>query len=141
MSYLKWFVKHNNKHKKIIDKLLAKGFNKEQIINYFAFDNMVQNEPDFCPLYKDSRKCHDYEELNCYLCACPNFRFNDNGIKDIDGKTVFSICSINSKDGKIFISKDAIHQDCSGCLIPHRYKYIDDNFKFNWLEVMRLCQA
>ncbi|MCD6173018.1 MAG: hypothetical protein J7J96_04400, partial [Sulfurimonas sp.] len=81
MSYSSWFDAHATKHKKIVDKLVAKGYNTEQIIEYFDFDSMVKHENDFCPLYKDNKKCHDMESLNCYLCACPNFRFNDDGIK------------------------------------------------------------
>lgn len=59
------------------------GNTKQEIIEYFRFENMVKNEPDFCPLYKDNKKCHDMEDLNCYLCACPHFRFDDNGFKKI----------------------------------------------------------
>ncbi len=47
---------------------------------------MVEKENDFCLLYKDNKKCHDYEDLNCYLCACPYFRFDDEGISKKRGK-------------------------------------------------------
>ena len=58
----------------------------EEVIAYFKFENMVKKEPDFCPLYKDNKKCHDMKELNCYLCACPNFRFDDEGFKKVEEK-------------------------------------------------------
>lgn len=108
----------------------------DEVIEYFRFENMVKNEPDFCPLYKDNKKCHDYEKLNCYLCACPNFRFNDNGFRKQENRTLYSYCEIESKDGSQFISDTYIHQDCTGCIVPHKERYIKKNFSRNWFEVM-----
>ena len=135
MSYSTWFQTHGEKHKAIMDKLST--LSNEEVITYFRFDNMVKNEPDFCPLYKDNKKCHDMPELNCYLCACPNFRFKDEGFKQIDNKTLFSTCDIDSKDGSQYISDDAIHQNCAGCLVPHHEAYIKKVFKRDWFEVMK----
>ncbi|MDB2405689.1 hypothetical protein N9W00_02010, partial [Arcobacteraceae bacterium] len=72
MSYLSWHEEHSQKHKEIIEKI--SHLSDEQIIEYFSFENMKVNEPDFCVLYKQNKQCHDMENLNCYLCACPNFR-------------------------------------------------------------------
>jgi hypothetical protein len=136
MTYEEWFLKQGELHANVMKKLTNKS--KDEIIEYFKFENMVKNEPDFCPLYKDNKKCHDMEDLNCYLCACPNFRFKDEGFeKTDDGKTLFSVCSINSRDGSQFIGDDYIHQNCSGCIVPHRAKYIKKNFNTNWFEVMK----
>ena len=33
--------------------------------------------------------------------------------------------------------EDYIHQNCSGCIVPHRAKYIKKNFNRNWFEVMK----
>jgi len=134
MSYKSWFEKHGKKHKEIIKKL--SHLSDEEIIEYFKFENMVKNEPDFCPLYAKNKKCHDIEELNCYLCACPNFRFDDNGLGSVGEKIVYSKCSIDSKDGERFESKDAIHQNCSNCLVPHYRGYIEKNFSRDWFEIM-----
>ena len=134
MTYEEWFVKQGNLHAEVMKKLEDKSI--DEVIEYFKFENMVKNEPDFCPLYKDNKKCHDYEELNCYLCACPNFRFNDKGFEKKEDKTLYSFCSINSKDGSEYIGEDYIHQNCSGCIVPHRQKYIKKNFSRNWFEVM-----
>ena len=132
MSYKSWFLNHSKKHKKIMDKL--KELSDEEVIEYFRYENMVQKERDFCPLYKDGKKCHDMENLNCYLCACPNFRFDD------EASVKKSFCSIDSKDGKELKTKSGVvHQDCSGCVIPHRESYIKKVFKRDWLEVMREC--
>lgn len=140
MTYSDWFQTHSKKHKKIVEKLVAKNCTKEQIVEYFKFENMAKNESDFCPLYAENKKCHDMKNLNCYLCACPNFRFNDNGIEKVDGKTKYSYCSIESKEGKTGIYGDAIHQDCSNCLVPHAKSYILKNFSLDLREVMKDCE-
>ncbi|MDP3301895.1 MAG: hypothetical protein Q8S36_08025 [Sulfuricurvum sp.] len=135
MSYKKWFDEHAQKHKEIMEKLTH--LSDQEVIEYFRFENMVQNEKEFCPLYADNKKCHDTEELNCYLCACPNFRFNDKGFKQEEEKTLFSTCSIESPDGDRYISESAIHQNCAGCLVPHRESYIKKVFDRNWLAIMK----
>ena len=125
MSYKTWYQNFSTKHKKIIDKLSHLSDN--EIIDYFDYENMKQNEIDFCPLYVQNKKCHDIEDLNCYLCGCPNFRV---------GKTQSS-CAINSKyGGKIVAKNGYIHQDCSKCHIPHSKWYIKKNFNKNWIKIM-----
>jgi Zn-finger protein len=80
---------------------------------------MVKNEQNFCLLYKENKKCHNLENLNCYFCGCPHFRIND----------IESFCNINSKDGNKIKAKDGfIHQDCTKCTIPHHEKYITKYF-------------
>ena len=134
MSYLNWFKKHGEKHKKIIDKLLKNNLNKDEIIDYFEYENLKKSEPNFCPLFTKNKKCHNIEYLNCYLCGCPNFRFKDIGFKQEDNKTLYSYCDINSKDGKKFIKANAIHQNCINCVIPHSKEYIKNNFSLDWFE-------
>ncbi|MDP3119420.1 MAG: hypothetical protein Q8N01_03255 [Sulfuricurvum sp.] len=134
MSYNQWFQEHAAKHRAIMDKLTH--LSDQEIIEYFRFENMVVLEPTFCPLYADNKKCHDTPELNCYLCACPNFRFNDKGFKQEEEKTLFSTCSIESPDGDRYISETAIHQNCAGCLVPHRESYIKKVFDRDWLKIM-----
>jgi len=140
MGYKKWFSEHAQKHKLIVDKLLAKNYSKEQIIDYFDFDNMVKMENDFCPLYAENKKCHNMESLNCYLCACPNFRFDDAGIEKVEEKTKYSFCGIDSKDGRVGVYGDKIHQDCSGCGVPHHRSYVEKHFDHDWTKVMKQCQ-
>jgi len=135
MSYREWFDTHAAKHAAIIEKLAHLG--DEEVIKYFRFENMVINEPDFCPLYAENRKCHDTPELNCYLCACPNFRFNDKGFRIEEGKTLFSTCSIESPDGDRYIGDTAIHQNCAGCIVPHRESYIRKVFSRDWKAIMK----
>jgi hypothetical protein len=116
MTHQEWFETHATKHAAIMEKLTA--LNDAEVIEYFRVKNMVVNEPDFCLLYSANKKCHETEHLNCYWCACPYFRFNDNGFKTVDTKTLYSNCSIESKEGRRFISNAAIHQDCTRGSIP-----------------------
>ena len=139
MSYISWVEAHAAKHKVIIEKLIAKEFTKEQIIDYFDFENMKEKEVDFCPLYAENRKCHNMESLNCYLCSCPNFRFKDEGVEKIEDKTKYSFCDIDSKDGRAGVYGDAIHQDCSGCSVPHHKTYVEKNFDLDWAKIMKKC--
>jgi hypothetical protein len=135
MSYKKWFDAHAQKHKAIMDKLTH--LSDEEVIAYFRFENMVKNEPDFCPLYGSNKKCHDTPELNCYLCACPNFRFNEGGFGREGERTLFSTCSIESPDGDRYVSGTAIHQNCAGCIVPHRESTIRKVFSREWLTIMK----
>ena len=98
----------------------------DEIVDYFDYANMRVKEPSFCPLYKDNKKCHDMEGLNCYLCACPNFRVEEKR----------SFCSIGSKDGGSIEHGGFIHQDCSKCTVPHKKEYIKKNFRRDWLKIM-----
>jgi len=139
MGYNDWFNKHADKHKKIVDKLLKKEFTKEQIVEYFEFENMVKEEVEFCPLYAKNKKCHDMKELNCYLCACPNFRFNEEGLGNYNEFKILSRCNIHN--GKKFASKGVIHQDCSSCSVPHHKSYVLKNFDLDWTKIMSECRV
>jgi Zn-finger protein len=128
MSYLSWFENHALKHQQIVKKV-----KKENLIDYFRWENISKTDIDFCPLFAKNKKCHDMDNLNCYLCACPNFRFDDSATK------LKSWCSIESKDGKQIEHNGVIHQDCSGCTIPHKELYIKKYFDTNWLNIMKDC--
>ncbi|MEA3513737.1 MAG: hypothetical protein U9R37_09070, partial [Campylobacterota bacterium] len=126
LGYKSWHESHANKHKKVVNKL--SHLSSDEIINYFYFDNMVKNEPDFCLLYKENKRCHDYKDLNCYLCACPNFRVT---------KTK-SFCDINSKDGSSIKADDGYtHQDCSKCIVPHKKDYVMTHYNRDWNKIFK----
>ena len=92
----------------------------EEIADYFTYENMRKNHPDFCPLYKTNRKCHDLsdKELVCYFCACPyyDYEYYDEEKKE------YGRCKINSKYGK---RNKYGYWDCSDCLLPHRKKFVE----------------
>ena len=134
MTYNDWFDSHGNKHKNIMKKL--ENMSDSNVISYFRFENMIEKEPDFCTLYKENKKCHEMDILNCYLCGCPYFRFDD-GLSKEDTKVLYSTCSIDAKEGAKFVSRDAIHQDCSGCTLPHNEAYIKKHFRRDWFEMMQ----
>ncbi len=134
MTHQEWFETHASKHNVIMEKLTHLSNN--EVIEYFRFENMVINEPDFCLLYAENKKCHETKHLNCYWCACPYFRFNDGGFSTQEGKTLYSICSIDCKEGKRFLSDTAIHQDCTSCLIPHQEKILKKDFNRDWRTTM-----
>ena len=138
MTYEEWFLNQAKLHETIMKKL--ENRTADEIVEYFKYENMKINEPDFCPLYTLNKKCHEMENLNCYLCACPYFRFNDKGLKKQDNKILYSYCSIDSKNGSKFESENFIHHDCSNCTIPHKEKFIKKNFNKNWFEIMKDCR-
>ncbi|MFA7083185.1 MAG: hypothetical protein WC141_01480 [Arcobacteraceae bacterium] len=135
MSYRKWFEQHALKHAAIMEKLHDKS--DDEVIAYFDFDNMKKQELEFCPLYAKNKKCHEMESLNCYLCACPSFRFDDRGFKEVEDKTLFSYCAIESVDGQKFEGDGIIHQNCEGCLVPHSVEYIKAHFNKEWKTIMK----
>ncbi len=141
MSYASWFQAHGEKHRHIVSGLTAQGLSAKEIIEYFDFENMVKREPEFCTLYAQKKKCHDMEKLNCYLCACPHFRFNDDPKPDYEGKSRYSSCSIDAKEGNTVEHANALHHDCSGCTLPHHRSYIEKHFDFEWFNVMRECDT
>lgn len=141
MGYSDWFQKHGEKHKAIIQKLKKAGLSKQEIIAYFEFDNMRQKEPGFCPLYARNTRCHEMENLNCFLCGCPFFRFKDSGLSEKEGLSVFSHCSIHAKKGREHVGKKGIHHDCSQCLIPHKAHFIGLYFDEEWGNIMRACEV
>jgi Zn-finger protein len=137
MTYQEWFNTHARKHANIMTKLTH--LSDDEVIRYFRFENMVQEENDFCLLYATNTRCHETLDLNCYLCACPHFRFNDTGLGIKEGKTLFSLCAIDAPHGGQFCTDTAIHHDCTGCLIPHREGYIRKVFDREWLVMMKNC--
>ena len=139
MNYITWFLDHDNKHRKIVDKLKQDGLSSGQIIDYFEFDNMLAKESDFCLLYAEGKKCHDIAYLNCYMCACPYFRFNDEGVPDGEGILVKSQCAIHSSKSDHFVFEGVAHLDCSRCTVPHTRTFIKNNFDERWQEMMKNC--
>lgn len=120
MSYQFWFTAHGNK--------------QQAIFAYFDFDNMVKAEPDFCPLYADNKKCYDLERLNCYLCACPLFRFSDQGIAEQDDKSVFSDCTVNSKFGQACLAMAYIK-----IVRPAQCRIVKSMYDRDWFSILAHC--
>lgn len=139
MSYFLWFESHAHKHKALITKLKMQGYTQEAIIDYFVYENMIEKEQDFCPLYANKQKCHNVSYLNCYLCACPHFRFNDEGLMLENGTLIKSLCSITSKKSAWFEHEHIVHLDCSACTLPHTKAFIQKHFDGDWKHIMKEC--
>jgi len=137
LTYAEWYREHAKKHAAIVTKL--DHLDRDALLEYFDFDHMKIAHPDFCPLYAEDRKCHDMEKLNCYFCACMHFRFHDSGIREVNGKTLYSECSIDSKNRGVFESERGIHNDCSQCKVPHKTHVLKKYFSRDWKRVMRDC--
>ncbi len=137
MKYSEWMRAHGEKHDEIVSLLSGKSV--DEIIDYFDYDNMRSRHPDFCPLYKKNQKCHEIERLNCFLCGCVYFRYNDDGIDESEGRIRYSKCSISARKSREFIACDAIHLDCSECDIPHRASVAKKHFDKKWSAMMSGC--
>ena len=129
MTYSDWENTHKIKRNNLQRKLEKQGFTKEQIIDYFDFNNMFKHEPNFCGMYKIKTKCHDTDYLNCYNCGCPYFKYTDNPTPNKEGKKRFSYCTINSKFSKDFEINENIHCDCTDCVIPHTKQSAFNNYE------------
>lgn len=139
MSYFDWFVKHGDKHAVLLERLCQQGLTQKEIICYFRFENMVEKEPSFCLLYANKQKCHAIAHLNCYLCACPHFRFNDEGIQEEEGVVIKSVCAIHSAKSALFVHEGIGHLDCSKCILPHTKTFIEKHFDRDWKKIMSEC--
>jgi len=117
MTYSEWSAGHSKKVAAVYGSLRDKS--PEAVYQYFMYDNMRKNEPDFCPLYRSNTRCHDMKNLNCFQCACPHFKVVDNPAPDIQGYITESICTINSRFSAVFTTGLIKHCDCSKCDIPH----------------------
>jgi hypothetical protein len=139
VTYREWYREFGAKHREILEKL--KGMEREAIVDYFRYENMRERHPDFCPLYAEGTKCHDLEDLNCYLCGCPHFRYCDEGIDLSGDKVRYSLCAIGAREGRKIETETAIHQDCSGCPLPHLRGFILRHFDRDWGRIMETCEA
>ncbi|WP_457608577.1 hypothetical protein [Nitratifractor sp.] len=139
MTYRQWMEEFGERHRRIVESL--EGCSEEEIVAYFDYENMRRKHPEFCPLYEKGQKCHDLEDLNCYLCACPHFRFCDEGLEREEEKILYSRCAIEARQGHRFETDEAIHQDCSGCPLPHLSGFIHLHFDRDWGRIMAGCDA
>ena len=122
MTYSSWATDHLKSRQAIQQKLEAKGLTPEQVVDYFNYDIMSVNKPNFCPLYAQGKKCHNVSYLNCYLCACPHFKYSDDSLYQKDSKKIFSECTINSRFATDFEFENDVHCNCADCTIPHTKK-------------------
>lgn len=91
----------------------------DRILKEFRFSNRKEKFPDECPCYVEG-KCHASipdEELNCFLCFCPEYDY----ILEEGG------CKISNTKGKWYFDKRLPKGkiwDCSDCEHPHREEVV-----------------
>jgi Zn-finger protein len=117
MNYLEeWEILHR---KTILEELNQAKIelipeNISRIIIETSFAVRSKKHSEKCPYYSTGSSCHpEIQELNCFLCACPNYESD----KLIGG------CKINSKKGKFYEHQSLPEGkiwDCSDCSINHR---------------------
>ncbi len=106
-------------------KILLTYENIKEIIQETSFKIRSKKHPDKCPYYKTNTQClklENNQELNCFLCACPNYYSELPGackIKNPENKAVYII----NEFGEIL--------DCSRCLIPHLPETVEKFLKKN----------
>lgn len=128
MTFNEWVSDHDQKLWAVLEKL--KDYSAEEIVDYFDFENMKEQEPDFCPLYEMNTKCHNVEKLNCLFCACPFFDYSDNEPLGIsEDKKVMSHCNINSRFSSTYEFENNVQCDCSNCTIPHTDQFAKSYIK------------
>ncbi|MFC1756602.1 cysteine-rich small domain-containing protein [Patescibacteria group bacterium] len=95
---------------------------KKDDLKEYRYENRIKKDPKACPCYKTNAPCHKIENLNCFLCYCPEY---DTSKKE-------GGCKRNSPDGKWFyhekLPKGKIW-DCSDCTYPHEEKNIEKYLK------------
>lgn len=81
----------------------------KRILDEFDFENRKEKNKFECPCYR-GEKCHEIEDLNCFLCYCPEY---DNSLEE-------GGCRINNPKGKFFEKDGTKIWDCSDCEHPHK---------------------
>ena len=71
----KWEKEH---FRKILREIKSAGIdfsleNIDEIIKQTSFEVRSLEHPEECPYYSRATKCHDLDDLNCFLCTCPNY--------------------------------------------------------------------
>jgi len=103
-----------NKYIKELDYFLKMNLENHinQIIKEYNYETRSTNHPAECMCYKQKIPCHDMDNLNCFLCYCPNY--------DTDNQE--GGCLIDNPNGKWTYSKKLPSKkiwDCSNCEYPH----------------------
>ena len=83
------------------------------IIEEMSFRVRSKKHPEECPYYPKGTSCHfEVENLNCFLCACPNY----------ESDKLAGGCKINSQKGRVHFHPNLPEGriwDCSDCNINH----------------------
>ncbi len=123
-----WREEHIRKVKKIIEE---NHLSREEVPEFFLYDNLRKRYSDFCPLFEKGELCHtgvDREKFCCLLCACP---FYDYTVWDDEAK-IYGACKIHSRHGR---RNEYGYWDCSGCSFAHDVEWVKNHPQL-WLEMV-----
>jgi Zn-finger protein len=81
----------------------------DEFVDEWDFNTRRKIHPEECVCYRQNKKCHNIEELNCLFCYCPNY------IRTIKE----GACKIESPKGKYIDNHEGKIWDCSDCDFPH----------------------
>ena len=135
MNHLEKFEDYHKK--KILRELKQAGIllteiNIPIIISETSFQTRSQKHPNQCPYYSQGEPCHSIENLNCFLCVCPEYHSD----KDEGG------CRINHRSGKWHspypYSQSNQVWDCSDCPFPHFPTYVEQYLRKNIEELRKI---
>jgi Zn-finger protein len=107
--------------------------NIPRIVEAMSFNKRSRRNSEKCPYYKEEplHSCHNMNNLNCLLCACPNYNS-----KELEGG-----CVINSKKGKWTYHENLPAGrvwDCSDCKINHSKEEVEYYLKKNIEKLIKL---
>jgi len=95
--------------------------NVHAIVKFMSFAERSKREPvseDDRICYQSEKQCHNIPNLNCFVCACPNYESED----EVGG------CRLASSKGKYIkttITSDRMIWDCSDCGYGHSPNYVE----------------
>ncbi|MBP7708379.1 hypothetical protein KA107_01740 [Candidatus Pacearchaeota archaeon] len=117
----------------VVQRVLQAGLdftleNVPAIVREMSYKVQREKNPGDCPLYS-TKPCHgEVLDLNCFLCACPNYLSEK---KDEQGEFTGG-CSVNCKSGKWIVnypSPAGKVWSCEGCSGFHRGVVVEEYLK------------
>ena len=126
----RWEIEHQEKIERELNQagIELTIENIPKIIKQTSFKIRSKTHPNECDYYKQEKSCHpEIEDLNCYLCACPNYK----------SELLEGACKIKSKKGKYHHHKNLPKGkvwDCSDCTVNRTAKEIEKYLKENLIK-------
>lgn len=93
-------------------EIIEKRINK--LIEEWDFERRKESNSEECICYKQDKKCHNIEDLNCLFCFCPYYN-----TQLAEGK-----CNITSPMARYIDNHDGKILDCGDCDLMHRKENI-----------------
>ena len=131
--------------------------NIPQLIEATSFRRRSVREPEACPCYEKGKPCHpEVKDLNCFLCACPDYLQIPQGLSgpDLESQRILDSLNQNEKieggcatlnnKGKWYKDKNlplGKIWDCSDCTIPHSPIYTENYLRKNMDKLKEISEG